>query len=87
MWTVGFRGLLAQVVTFLAAVGLVAADEKKVCKISANGTVDLCAAEDTFIGTLDKIDLDGRMNAASVQVRGYVEIFPIPVLLPSALPS
>ena len=76
MWTVGFRGLLAQVVTFLAAVGLVAADEKKVCKISANGTVDLCAAEDTFIGTLDKIDLDGRMNAASVQVRGYVEDLP-----------
>lgn len=76
MWTVGFRGLLAYVVTFLAAVGLVVADEKKVCKVSANGTVDLCAAEDDFIGVLDKIDLDGQMNAASVQVRGFVEDLP-----------
>lgn len=76
MWTVGFRGLLAQVVTFLVAVGIVAADKGKVCKVSANGTVDLCTAEDNFIGTLDQIDLDGRMNAASVQVRGFVEDLP-----------
>ena len=76
MWTVGFRGLLAQLVTFLAAVGLVVADEKKVCKISANGTVDLCAAEDVFYGVVDKVDLDGRMNASSVQTRGYVEDLP-----------
>lgn len=76
MWTVGFRGLLAQVVTFLVAVGIIAADKGKVCKPSANGTVDLCAAEDNFIGVLDTIDLDGRMNAAGVQVRGYVEDLP-----------
>lgn len=76
MWTVGFRGLLAQVVTFLAAAGILAADKSKPCKVSANGTVDLCAAEDNFIGVLDTIDLDGRMNAAGVQVRGYVEDLP-----------
>jgi hypothetical protein len=76
MWGVGFKGLLAQVVTFLVAAGILAADKGKVCKVSANGTVDVCAAEDNFIGTLDQIDLDGRMNAASVQVRGFVEDVP-----------
>jgi len=76
LWTVGFRGLLAQVVTFLVAAGIVAGDKGKVCKVSANGTVDLCNAEENFIGTLDQIDLDGRMNAASVQVRGFVEDVP-----------
>lgn len=76
MWTVGFRGIGARIVTFLVAVGIVAADKGKVCKVSANGTVDLCAAEDNFIGVLDHIDLDGRMNSASVQDRGFVEDLP-----------
>ncbi|MFZ2948224.1 MAG: hypothetical protein WA003_01950, partial [Desulfuromonadaceae bacterium] len=76
MWTVGFRGIGALIATFLAAVGIVAADKGKVCKPSANGTVDVCAAEDNFNGVIDTVDLDGRMNAVGVQVRGYVEDLP-----------
>lgn len=76
MWTVGFRGIGALIITFLAAVGLLAADKGKPCKVSANGTVDLCAAEDNFIGVLDTVDIDGRMNAANVQTKGYVEDLP-----------
>lgn len=76
MWTVGFRGIGAFIVTFLAAVGLLATDKGKVCKVSANGTVDLCAAEDKFIGVLDTVDIDGQMNCANVQTKGYVEDLP-----------
>lgn len=76
MWTVGFRGIGVRIATFLLAAGVLKADEKKVCKPSANGTVDVCAAEDNFIGVLDHVDLDGRMNAASVQDKGYVEDLP-----------
>ncbi|MDD5106051.1 MAG: hypothetical protein PHC49_10590 [Desulfuromonadaceae bacterium] len=76
MWTVGFRGIGVRIVTFLVAAGIVAGDKGKVCKPSDNGTVDLCEAEDNFNGVLDCIDLDGRMNAASVQDRGYVEDLP-----------
>ncbi len=76
MWSVGFRGIGMRLVTFLAAVGLLATDKGKVCKPSANGTVDLCAAEDNFIGVLDTVDIDGQMNAAVVQDKGYVEDLP-----------
>lgn len=76
MWTVGFRGIGALIVTCLAAVGLLATDKGKVCKPSANGTVDLCAAEDNFMGVLDTVDIDGQMNAANVQTKGYVEDLP-----------
>jgi hypothetical protein len=76
MWTVGFKGIAAMVVTFLAAVGLVAADKGKVCKPTANGTVGLCNAEDNFMGVLDTVDIDGQMNAVGVQTKGYVEDLP-----------
>lgn len=76
MWTVGFKGIGARILTFLAAIGALATDKGKVCKPTANGTVGLCAAEDNFIGVIDHVDLDGRMNAYSVQDRGYVEDVP-----------
>ncbi len=76
MWGVSFKGIGVRLVTYLVAVGIVAADRGKVCKVSANDTVDLCAAEDQFIGALDQIDLDGNMNAASVQDRGFLEDVP-----------
>lgn len=76
MWTVGFKGIGARFVTFLVAVGIIAGDKGKVCKPSANGTVDLCAAEDDFIGVLDVIELGGGMSSASVQDKGFVEDLP-----------
>lgn len=76
MWGVSFRGIGARIVTFLLAQGVLATDKGKVCKPTANGTVDLCADGDDFNGVLDQIDLDGRMNAASVQDKGYVEDVP-----------
>lgn len=76
MWGVSFRGIGIRLVTFLAAVGLQAADKGKVCKVTANGTVGLCDAEDMFCGVLDTVDIDGQMNAAGVQDKGYVEDVP-----------
>lgn len=48
-------------------------DENKLVKLSANGTVALCSAEDqNFIGVVRVIDGDDK--TASVQVDGVVEI-------------
>lgn len=76
MWTVGFKDIGARFVTFLLGVGILAADQGKVCKPSANGTVDLCDAEDNFNGVLNQIELDGNMNSATVQDKGFVEDLP-----------
>lgn len=74
MWGVGYEGIGVEVVTLLLAAGIVAADEGKVGKISDNDTIDLCDAEDNFYGVLEKVDLDGRMNAATVQRKGFKEL-------------
>lgn len=42
--------------TFMLDAAIVAADEGKVVKVSANGTVALCVAEDVFYGKLIQID-------------------------------
>lgn len=76
MWGVGFAGIGVEVATFLIAVGILATDKGKVCKISDNGTVDLCAAEENFYGVIETVDLDGRMNAATVQRKGFKEDLP-----------
>jgi len=74
MWDVGFDGIGVEVATLLIAAGIVAADLGKLVKPSANGTVDLCAAEDNFYGVMVGVDLDGRMNSASVQRKGFREL-------------
>jgi len=71
---VGFRGIGVEVITLLLAAGIVAADENKVGKISANGTIGLCAAEDAFYGVIDKVDLGG--GCAAVQRKGFAEDVP-----------
>jgi hypothetical protein len=53
---VSFNELETDDITFLLDAGIVRADEGKVVKISANGTVALCNAEDIFYGKLVKID-------------------------------
>lgn len=53
---VSFSELDPTDLTFLLDVAIVRADEGKVVKISANGKVALCAAEEIFFGKLQKID-------------------------------
>jgi hypothetical protein len=72
MWGIDFTGIGVAVITLLSAAGLVAADEGKVGKLSANDTVDLCDAEDIFYGVIDKVDLGGEVSA--VQRKGFKEV-------------
>lgn len=69
---VGFDGIGVEMVSLLLAAGLVAADEGKVCKVSANGEIDLCDAEDNFYGVIDDVNLGS--NVASVQRKGFVTL-------------
>lgn len=69
---VGFDGIGAEMVTLLLAAGLVAADEGKVVKISANGEAGLCVAEDNFYGAINKVDLG--TNVAAVQRKGFITV-------------
>jgi hypothetical protein len=69
---VGYDGIGVDVITLLLAAGLVAVDEGKPGKISANDTVDLCAAEDVFYGVIDKVDLG--TGVASVQRKGFATV-------------
>jgi len=55
-------------VTFKSAL-VKATDEDKLVKVSANGTVALCAEDDKFHGIVRIID--GQDKAASVQEDGY----------------
>ncbi len=71
MWGIGYEGIGVETVTLLLVAGILAADEGKVVKVGANDTVGLCVAEDVFYGVLDKVDLDGNMNAATVQRKGF----------------
>lgn len=72
MTGVGFDGIGEEVVTMLLAAGLVAADEGKVGKVTANGEVGLCVAEDNFYGVIGKVDLG--TNVAAVQRQGFVTV-------------
>lgn len=69
---VDFRGIGKNVVTMHSAAGLVVADEGKVCKVSAEKTIGLCAAENPFFGLIDKVDLGGGVTA--VQNKGFAEV-------------
>jgi hypothetical protein len=71
MLGVGFLGLEIEFITFLLAVGVVRADEGKMVKITANGTVGLCAAEDVFYGQLRKVDPAG--DVGGVQKDSFME--------------
>jgi hypothetical protein len=72
MLGIGFLDLEVAWITFLLTVGMLRTDEGKVVKISANGTVALCAAEDTFYGQLRKVDTDGDIG--SIQSDSYMEV-------------
>ncbi|BCS54553.1 hypothetical protein [Geobacter sp. SVR] len=63
MLGVSFNELEVNDMTFLLAEGIIRSDEGKVVKVSANGTVDLCAAEDVFFGKLIKIDTSPEVGA------------------------
>ena len=71
MLGVGFLGFELELITFLLAVGIVRADEGKMVKVSANGTVDLCADGDIFLGKLAKIDTAG--DVGGVQKCNFME--------------
>jgi len=62
---VSFEGIGDQVVSFAAAAGTTAG---VFVKVSANGTVAACAAEDNFIGYC--INVDGGF--AEVMTHGYI---------------
>ena len=64
---ISFKGIGDQYVTFAAAE---TADLGAVCKISANGTVDKCAADDAFCGVIAEL----RFGMAGVRMGGYVEL-------------
>lgn len=64
---ISFKGIGDQYVTFAAAE---TAELGAVCKISANGTVDKCAADDAFCGTIAEL----RFGMAGVKMGGYVEL-------------
>ncbi|MEN6359273.1 MAG: hypothetical protein ABFD59_04310, partial [Smithella sp.] len=58
-----FEGIGKIVITMKTKAGLVAADEGKVGKISADKEIGLCAAEDVFYGVIDKVDPVGDVTA------------------------
>lgn len=69
---VEFEGIGEETVTMHSAVGLVAADEGKVGKVSAEKTVGLCAVENNFYGVIRKVDLGGGVSA--VQRKGFAPV-------------
>lgn len=64
---ISFEAIGQNVVTFAAGSG---AEAGKVCKVSANGTVDACTAGNSFCGVVSHVE-DG---AAAVITAGYVEL-------------
>lgn len=70
MWSIGYEGIGVRTLTLLLAAGVLAADEGKVVKASANDTAGLCVAGDKFGGVLRKVEADSRMPAGTVQDKG-----------------
>lgn len=64
-----FEGIGKKTITMKTKAGLVAADEGKVGKISADKEIGLCAAEEYFYGVIDKVDPVGDVTA--VQRGGF----------------
>lgn len=64
---ISFKAIGQQQVSFLAAS---TAEAGKVCKMSASGTVDVCAAGDTFCGMITSV----RSGIACVSLAGYMEL-------------
>ena len=67
--SISYEGIGAWCVTFAAGTG---AEEGKVVKVSANGTVSKCAANDGFCGVVAAMGRDGK--ACSVQLGGLVRV-------------
>ena len=63
--SISYEGIGAWCATFAAGTG---AEEGKVVKVSANGTVSKCAANDGFCGVVAAMGRDGK--ACSVQLGG-----------------
>ena len=69
---VGFEGIGVKIVTMLIVAGLLVAEIGKVGKISGNGEVDICDAEDVFYGKIESID-EGS-GALGLQNRGFATV-------------
>ena len=67
--SISYEGIGAWCATFAAGTG---AEEGKVVKVSANGTVSKCAANDGFCGVVAAMGRDGK--ACSVQLGGLVRV-------------
>ena len=65
--SISYDGVGTWCATFAAGTG---AEEGKVVKVSANGTVSKCAANDGFCGVVAAMGRDGK--ACSVQLGGLV---------------
>lgn len=64
---ISFKAIGQQQVSFLAAS---TAEAGKVCKMSGNGTVDVCAAGENFCGMITSV----RSGIACVSIAGYMEL-------------
>lgn len=73
MLGVNFLGLENEDVTFLLDPAITRADEGKVVKISANGTVAKCADGDVFYGQLTKVDASPEVGAIR-QCDDFIEV-------------
>ena len=67
--SISYEGIGAWCATFAAGTG---AEEGKVVKVSANGTVSKCAANDGFCGVVAAMGRDGK--ACSVQLGGIATV-------------
>ena len=67
--SISYDGVGTWCATFAAGTG---AEEGKVVKVSANGTVSKCAANDGFCGVVAAMSRDGK--ACSVQLGGLVRV-------------
>jgi len=57
MWNLSFKGIgCSGGVTFLKGAGVTAANQGQVGKVSGNKTVDVCSAEDVFVGVIRKVE-------------------------------
>ena len=66
--SISYEGIGAWCATFAAGTG---AEEGKVVKASANGTVSKCAANDGFCGVVQSVSRDGE--ACTVALGGMVQ--------------
>ena len=67
--SISYEGIGAWCATFAAGTG---AEEGKVVKVSANGTVSKCAANDGFCGVVRAVAHDGK--ACTVQLGGLASV-------------